>query len=77
LNIDPEAYASIARQYPDSISCIFIRKVVGFNLDKEAEVNTAQRFEEAFKGLESSKWFVFEDWSELSGLDIDVGLCRP
>ncbi|KAF3090651.1 hypothetical protein TWF102_003972 [Orbilia oligospora] len=66
---DPEAYAEIARRYPDSIQCIFIRKV-------ENADNREERFREAFVGVPESKWKVFTEPSEIMKLDVASGQCN-
>ncbi|KAK6336796.1 hypothetical protein TWF718_009584 [Orbilia javanica] len=66
---DPEAYAEIARRYPDFIQCIFIRKVDGAD-------NRFERFLSAFAGVPASKWTVFTEPSELLRLDVANGRCN-
>ncbi|RVD89778.1 uncharacterized protein DFL_000771 [Arthrobotrys flagrans] len=65
---DPEVYAEIARRYPDSIQCIFIRKV------DDAD-NREERFITAFQGVPQSKWKLFTEPSEVMGLDVASGQC--
>ena len=55
---DPEVYGRLARQHPDQIRAIWIRKVEGAD-------NTDARFEEAFAEVPSDTWQVFEEPSAL------------
>jgi hypothetical protein len=58
---DPEIYGDAARRFPRQVVRIFIRNV------PDSDVS-ADRFDHAFKGLEKSRWFVFDDPAELPGL---------
>lgn len=62
---DPEAYGEMARKYPGWIKAVFIRKVTGVAFMDEKEKNAPERFEKAFKGLESGLWHVFTDPEEV------------
>jgi phosphatidate phosphatase APP1 len=54
---DPEIYAKLARQNPQQIKHIYIRR--------PADYSAPQRFEVAFKDLEPSRWTIFSDPSEI------------
>ncbi|MDB6112293.1 MAG: hypothetical protein JWR69_4043, partial [Pedosphaera sp.] len=56
---DPEAYATLARKYPDQVVRILIRDVTGAGPD-------AARFQQAFAALPPSLWKIFDDPAELS-----------
>jgi Asp-tRNA(Asn)/Glu-tRNA(Gln) amidotransferase A subunit family amidase len=55
---DPEVYAELLRQHPDQITGAFIRNVTGESRDNE-------RFSRVFKGVEASRWALFEDGHDL------------
>ena len=61
---DPEAYASIAKQFPNNIVKILIRNATG-NVD-------VQKIESAFAGLDKSIWMVFNKPDELAKLEFDT-----
>jgi hypothetical protein len=58
---DPEAYAALARKHPDQVIAILIRDVT----DEPAD---CARYEAAFGGLPRSRWFIFENSTELRGM---------
>jgi len=58
---DPEAYAALARKHPDQVIAILIRDVT----DETAE---CARYEAAFGGLPRSRWFIFQNSTELRGM---------
>jgi len=62
---DPEAYGEMYRRQPKWIGAIYIRKVTGVAEMDESKKNSPERFEEAFKGVPKSVWYVFSDPSEL------------
>ncbi|KAF2799717.1 actin filament organization protein-like protein App1-like protein [Melanomma pulvis-pyrius CBS 109.77] len=62
---DPEAYGEAYRQYANWIGAIYIRKVTGVSEMDEGKKNSPERFENAFKGVPKSVWYVFTDPSEL------------
>lgn len=75
--LDPEAYAEVYKQQPDSIQCIFIRLVEGYNWVSERSKNDPYRFLRAFIGVPHSKWMVFRNATELpSAQDVQRGQCR-
>ena len=47
------------------VARIWIRKVVGVNPKLEEKLNAPERFEQAFQGIPSSVWKVFQDGKEL------------
>lgn len=51
---DPEIYGAFASKYPRHVTHIFIRKVPGAD-------NSADRFANAFRGVDSKRWIVFDD----------------
>ncbi|KAH8816683.1 hypothetical protein F5884DRAFT_776984 [Xylogone sp. PMI_703] len=69
---DPEAYGEIYRKYPGWIQLILIRKVTDIAAVGIEEKNEPARFEEAFKGIPSSAWHVFEDPQECYQMVSDV-----
>lgn len=69
---DPEAYAEMYRRYPEWVHAIAIRKVT--DVAHMEENNKAERFEEAFKGLPSELWTVFEDPKELYDFVDNLGM---
>lgn len=62
---DPEAYGSMYREHKKWIRAIFIRKVSGVEGMDEEQKNAPSRFEEAFKDVPKSVWYVFESPEEL------------
>lgn len=62
---DPEAYGDMYRAYPGWIKAIFIRKVTDIAAIGIGEKNRPQRFQDAFTGVPTSVWRVFEDPEEL------------
>lgn len=69
---DPEAYAEMYRRYPEWIHAIIIRKVT--DVANMEEHNKPERFEEAFKGIPTELWTVFEDPVELYGFVDNLGM---
>jgi len=62
---DPEIYGAAYRNHPDSIACIWIRRV-------EGAMNDPERFLQAFRGVPQDRYKVFDD-SEIPSLArIDV-----
>ena len=61
---DPEAYGDIARQFPNWVRGIYIRKEDDIVSVGIKEKNEPERFEKAFKGLPRELWYVFEDPAE-------------
>ncbi|UCE86979.1 MAG: App1 family protein [Deltaproteobacteria bacterium] len=55
---DPEVYGLIAREYPQRIVHVFIRRVAG-------AANGEKRFAKAFRGLPPDRWTVFSDATAL------------
>ena len=75
--LDPEAYAEVYKLHPDSVQCIFIRVVEGYNRLSERSKNDPHRFIRSFLGIPHSKWMVFRNATELpSAEDIKKGQCR-
>lgn len=64
---DPEVYGHIARLYPEQIRKIYIRKVV---LGEDA----TKRGREAFARVDPSKWYFYDDASELSSLKLSADI---
>ncbi|KAI5237560.1 hypothetical protein E4T43_07998 [Aureobasidium subglaciale] len=65
---DPESYGEVARRHPGWIKAIYIRRVPDENEIQEAlnpNRNSSARFEDAFKGLESKMWLVFDHADEM------------
>ena len=71
---DPEVYGHLARTYATQIVSIFIRKIPAKQVAKQAgkqatevdqEAVFAERMEQAFAGIPSSQWRVFEDAEEV------------
>lgn len=56
---DPEIYGEIARQYPERIQHIYIRKVT-------SETPKDDRYRDAFNGLPNSQWTLFESAAIIS-----------
>lgn len=56
---DPEVYATVLRQHPQQVARIFIRNVTG-------EMPTDPRFQDAFAGIERSRWALFVRPADLS-----------
>ncbi|KAJ5238298.1 hypothetical protein N7468_002917 [Penicillium chermesinum] len=69
---DPEAYAEMYRRYPEWIHAIAIRKVT--DVAHMEEHNKPERFEEAFKGVPTGLWTVFEDPVELYDFVDNLGM---
>ena len=55
---DPEVYGSLARQHPDRIAGIYIRKVTPGD-------RSAPRYLSAFSGIKDSIWHLFSEAAEL------------
>ena len=53
------------RKYPGWITAIWIRIVEGVDPPKEKELNSAERFEIAFKDVPRQVWRTFKDPAEL------------
>ncbi len=58
---DPEAYAALAREFPQQVAAIFIRNVTGQGAD-------AERYKTNFAGLPDKLWRVFKEPSEITPL---------
>jgi phosphatidate phosphatase APP1 len=56
---DPEAYATLARLFPNQIAAIFIRDVTG-------ETAQAQRYQTNFNHLPQNLWKIFREPQELN-----------
>ncbi|KAJ5724019.1 hypothetical protein N7488_002054 [Penicillium malachiteum] len=69
---DPEAYAEMYRKYPEWIHAIAIRKVK--DVAHMEERNKDERFEQAFQGVPSEVWTVFEDPVELYDFVDQLGM---
>ena len=80
---DPAIYANffltMQRQHPDMVKdwCIYIRKVQGVNVKKEAIFNRNERFLQDFHGVPPQQWMVFEDADELVNVNPALGSCYP
>ncbi|KKA26395.1 hypothetical protein TD95_001420, partial [Thielaviopsis punctulata] len=55
--MDPEAYGEVARENPEWVRAVMIRRVEGAGEDKNGD----ERFAEAFKGVSKEKWVVFSE----------------
>ncbi|KAF8420455.1 hypothetical protein EV426DRAFT_245655 [Tirmania nivea] len=64
---DPEVYGDAARMWRGWVGAIYIRVVKGVDEVKEKELNSAQRFENAFRGVDRELWTTFEDVQEIMG----------
>lgn len=62
---DPEAYATLYKEFPERVGRIWIRVVKGVDEEKEKELNSEERFEKAFKGVPAHVWRTFEQPEEL------------
>ncbi|EDU43436.1 DUF2183 domain containing protein [Pyrenophora tritici-repentis] len=62
---DPESYGEAYRKFGKWIGAIYIRKVTGIAEMDEAQKNSPERFEKAFKGVPKDLWYIFEDPQEL------------
>jgi len=62
---DPEAYATLYKEFPERVGRIWIRVVKGVDEEKEKELNSEERFEKAFKGVPAHVWRTFEQPGEL------------
>jgi hypothetical protein len=60
---DPEVYAAIAREHPGQIVRIFIRDVTG-------ELADAERYQNAFRGVERDRWRVFRSVDEIRAISL-------
>ena len=58
---DPEAYATLAREFPKQIAAIFIRDVTGQGAD-------AERYRTNFAGLPEKLWKIFKEPGEIAPL---------
>ena len=58
---DPEAFAALAREFPQQVAAIFIRDVTGQGAD-------AERYRTNFSGLPDKLWHVFKEPSEIAPL---------
>ncbi|MCU7852937.1 MAG: DUF2183 domain-containing protein [Candidatus Thiodiazotropha sp. (ex Monitilora ramsayi)] len=61
---DPEIYGQIAREFPDRVRHIFIRRVEGAD-------NTTERFDASFSGLSTSRWTLFSDPQQIRAFPLD------
>ncbi|RDW71052.1 hypothetical protein BP6252_07615 [Coleophoma cylindrospora] len=57
---DPEAYGEMYRNFGGWVHLILIRKVTDIAAVGLQAKNEPQRFQQAFKGVPSNRWFVFE-----------------
>ncbi|RPB00699.1 hypothetical protein L873DRAFT_1804784 [Choiromyces venosus 120613-1] len=64
---DPEAYATIYKEFRERVGAIWIRLVKGVDEEKEKQLNSVKRFEKAFDGVPSHVWRTFELPGELEG----------
>ncbi|MCU7811355.1 MAG: App1 family protein [Candidatus Thiodiazotropha sp. (ex Notomyrtea botanica)] len=62
---DPEIYGQIAREFPDRVRHIFIRRVEGAD-------NTAERFDASFSGLSTSRWSLFSDPQRIRSIPLET-----
>lgn len=65
---DPETYADVLRKYPDWVKAVFIRRVKGVSEvanPHPEQKNSDQRFEKAFEGIDTWKWFLFDEPEEV------------
>jgi len=60
---DPEVYAALARDFPDQIRWILIRRVD----DEQAD---SPRYQQAFANVPHDKWRLFDDPTELKDIDL-------
>ncbi|KAL2889247.1 actin filament organization protein app1 [Ceratocystis lukuohia] len=69
---DPEVYGSMAREFPNWVVAILIRRVkdpvspgigdgIGMAEAGRQDRNTDERFENAFRGIPKEKWVVFDE----------------
>ena len=78
---DPESYAKVFKLFPNSILCLWIRRVnskgklVGNIATRLA--NKDSRFQHTFKDIPIEKYFIFNDIREINTLDVANGQCRP
>jgi phosphatidate phosphatase APP1 len=66
---DPEAYAKLAREFPEQVAGIFIRDVTGQGADVE-------RYRTNFAGLPDKLWRIFKEPSEIAPL-LQIGINTP
>eukprot|EP00122_Pirum_gemmata_P007802 Pgem_evm1s7176 len=74
---DKEIYAKIMRKYENRVLCIFIKNAPEVDNDEDVSVENLNK---AFAGIDRKKWFVFNESSQLDGLDFKNILnsdCRP
>ncbi|PWW77358.1 hypothetical protein C7212DRAFT_356666 [Tuber magnatum] len=62
---DPEAYATLYREFPERVGRIWIRVVRGVDEAEETELNSQGRFKRAFEGVPAHVWRTFEQPGEL------------
>ncbi|KAF8455950.1 hypothetical protein BGX38DRAFT_1088000 [Terfezia claveryi] len=74
---DPEVYGDAARAWRGWVKAIYIRVVKGVDEDKERRLNSAQRFEEAFRGVDRELWTTFEDVQEIIKPLTAVAMANP
>lgn len=55
---DPEIYGQVARERPDQVIGVLVRRVPG-------DSSTQQRWAEAFRGLEAQRWQLFTEPGEI------------
>ena len=67
------AFSQMARDYPDSVSCVFIRNITATYPDYSSRID----LEEEFKDVPNRKWFVFDAPEDLYDIDFASGSCRP
>lgn len=74
---DPEVYGETARRWSGWVGAIYIRIVKGVDEVKERELNSIQRFEKAFRGVDRELWMTFEDAQEIIKPLTDVVAADP
>ncbi|KAF4547689.1 Hypothetical protein D9617_37g012150 [Elsinoe fawcettii] len=68
---DPETYGDVIRKYGDWVAAVFIRRVKGVSevaFPHQDEKNSDSRFEKAFEGIDTWKWFVFDEPEEVQAI---------
>jgi len=58
---DPEVYGEISRRFPDKVRLIAIRNVTD-------EERTAERFQQAFRGVDPERWELFSEPASLPAI---------
>ncbi|KAG0126829.1 hypothetical protein HOY82DRAFT_593632 [Tuber indicum] len=62
---DPEAYATLYKEFPERVGKIWIRVVKGVDEEEERALNSERRFRKAFNGVPVHVWRTFEKPGEL------------